>query len=134
MSNHDVGPYINFNGRAREAMEFYQSVIGGELAMFANDEKGARPAEPGERISHAVLTVGGVTITATDGHPSYPATVGDNMALTLSGTDKDAINQAFDALGAGGQVKGKLTEQPWGATGYLTDKFGINWVVSVRKG
>jgi PhnB protein len=135
MSDHTVGPYINFGGRAREALEFYQGVLGGELAMYASDEKGTRPAEPGERIAHAVLTVGGVTITATDGHPSYPATVGDNMALTLGGTDADAIRQAFDSLASdGGNAKSKLMEQPWGATGYLVDKFGINWVVSIHKG
>jgi PhnB protein len=134
MSMSNVGPYINFGGRAREAMQFYQSVIGGDLAMFATDEKGPRPAEAGDRIAHAVLVVNGVTITATDGHPSYPTTVGENMALALSGTDGAAISQAFDGLAAGGRVKGKLTEQPWGATGYLTDQFGINWVVSVRKG
>src|SRR5205807_5390183 len=74
-----IAPYINFQGRAREAMELYQGVLGGNLELFAAGEHGApRPAEPGERIQHARLSGDGFLLIGSDGHPSYPPTAGDN--------------------------------------------------------
>jgi PhnB protein len=73
-------------------------------------------------------------IVASDGHPKYPAKVGENTAIALSSADRERITRIFKALAEGGQLKGPLTKQPWGgATGYLMDKFGINWVVSVEE-
>jgi len=120
-----VGPYINFQGRAREAMEFYQKVLGGKLDVQAG---------AADRVSHARLEADGVLIIASDGHPSYPPTVGDHMAIALNGTDKGRITKTFSDLAAGGKIKGPLTAQPGGAeVGYLLDKFGINWVVTIDK-
>lgn len=134
MSQHRLAPYINFAGRAREAFEFYHGVFGGDLQLFAAGEGGRpKPAEAGERIMHARLDAGGVVIMGSDGHPSYPATVGDHIGLTLSGTDAADLGRKFDALAAGGQVKMKLTEQPWGTAGWLADRFGINWNVDVER-
>lgn len=71
-------------------------------------------------------------IVGNDGHPKFPPTVGDNMAIALNGTNKARLSKAFAALAEGGQLKGPLTKQPSGAeVGYLLDRFGINWVVSV---
>jgi PhnB protein len=127
--NQRVGPYVNFQGHAREAMELYQSFLGGKLELFAADEHGApRPAEPGDRIQHARLSGDGFLVIGSDGHPSYPATRGDNVALVLVGSDRAAMQSAFETLSEGGQVKMPLTEGPWGgAAAWLTDRFGINW-------
>lgn len=135
MSTIDASPYINFQGKAREAMEFYQSVLGGTLELYAAGEQGnAGPAGPGDRIAYARLDADGVHIVGSDGHPTYPPTVGDNMAIALSGTDAEQVTDMFNALAEGGKIKGPLREQPWGgATGYLVDRFGINWVVTVEK-
>lgn len=124
-----VAPYINFQGRAREAMELYQSVLGGKLELYAAGEKGApRPAEPGDRIQHARLSGDGVLVVGSDGHPSFPATPGDNMAVVLVGNDRAAMQAAYEKLAQGGTVKMPLTEGPWGgAAAWLTDRFGINW-------
>ncbi len=126
---HQVGPYINFQGRAREAMELYQSILGGKLELYAAGEQGApRPAQPGEPIQHARLSGDGFLVIGSDGHPSYPPTTGDNIAIVLVGSDKAAMRAAFEKLSEGGRVKLPLTEGPWGgAAAWLSDRFGINW-------
>jgi PhnB protein len=124
-----VAPYINFQGRAREAMELYQSILGGSLELYAADDQGKpRPAEPGDPIQHARLSGDGFLIIGSDGHPSYPPTTGDNIAVVLVGSDRAAMQEAFDKLAEGGQVKMPLSEGPWGgAAAWLADRFGINW-------
>lgn len=132
--NLHVAPYINFQGHAREAMELYQSVLGGKLELYAADEHGApRPAEPGDRIQHARLSGDGFLVIGSDGHPSYPPTAGDNMAIALVGSDRAAMRAAFEKLSDGGQVKMPLTEGPWGgAAAWLADRFGINWNLDLQ--
>ena len=135
MSKQYLSPYVNFQGRAREAMEFYQKVLGGTLDLQAADQTGTpRPAGPGDRIMHARLDTDGMVIMASDGHPDYPAKVGQNIALALAGTDKERLSKAFNGLAEGGMLKMPLTEQPWGASmGWMTDKFGIEWMVNIDK-
>jgi len=128
-----LSPYINFQGRAREGMEFYQKAFGGKLDLQTMDDKGVpKPAGPGDRIVNASLEADGVRIVGTDGHPDFPAKVGENVALALSGTDKDRLTEIFNALGQGGNVKMPPTDQS-GGVGWLTDKFGVNWMVRIRK-
>jgi PhnB protein len=135
MSKPQLGPYVNFQGRAREAMEFYHKVLGGKLDLQTLNERGvSKPAGPGESISHARLEADGVLIFASDGHPDYPAKVGDNMAIALGGTDKDRLTKIFNDLAEGGRIQMPLARQPWGAdVGWLKDRFGINWTVHIDK-
>ncbi len=135
MSTIHLSPYVNFQGRAREALEFYHQVLGGTLDLYTVNEQGiSTPAGPGDRIAHAQLAAAGARIIAADGHPNYPATVGENMALALSGTDSDQLTTIFNALAEGGRIKMPLTAQPGGAAvGWLTDQFGINWMITVEK-
>ncbi|HEY8801864.1 MAG TPA: VOC family protein [Candidatus Dormibacteraeota bacterium] len=133
MSTQYLGPYINFQGRAREAMEFYHRVLGGNLDLQASNQQGQlKPAGPGDRIMNARLEAEGAVIIATDGHPDYPAKLGDAMGIALGGTDKDRIAKVFSGLAEGGQVKMPPSEQS-GGVGWLTDKFGINWTVTIKK-
>jgi PhnB protein len=130
----NLAPYINFQGRAREAMEHYHKVLGGKLEMFASDEHGGpKPAAPGDRIMYAQLESDGVVIVASDGSPKYPAKVGEHIGLSLRGSDRARLTSAFEGLAEGGQVKLPLTDQPWGTSGWLTDKFGINWNLDIEK-
>ena len=116
MNQFHISPYINFGGRAGEALDFYHKVLGGKL-----DQQAKR-----------LETDAGVII-GVDGHPDYPAKVGENMAVAIVGSDKERLSKIFDGLAAGGKVKGRLEKRQWGGeTGYLEDKFGINWVVSVE--
>lgn len=134
MAGIQLSPYINFQGRAREAMELYQVALSGAHDLQTVDERGvSRPAGPGERIAHARLDADGAVIVGSDGHPDYPAPVGENMAVALSGTDKDYLTRAFQRLVEGGRIKGPLIEQPWGgAVGWLTDTFGVNRMVTIH--
>lgn len=130
-----TAPYINFQGRAREAMTFYQAVFGGKLSLYAADKTGMpRDAQEGDPIMYARLEADGVLILGSDGNPSFPPTVGDHIAIVLMGTDRAALVTAFDRLAEGGKVKGPIREAPWGgAAGWLMDRFGINWNIDVEK-
>ena len=111
-----IQPYINFQGRAKEALEFYHRALGGSL-----DLQSLR------------LELDDSVIQATDGHPSYPAKVGENMALALSGNDRPRVAAIFEQLAEGGTVLAPLAKQSWGGeVGWLRDKFAINWTVSVQ--
>ena len=69
-----------------------------------------------------------------DGHPDYPPTVGDNMAIAVDGADRDRLTKIFNGLAEGGKIKMPLAKQPWGGeVGWLKDKFGINWTVNIDK-
>lgn len=129
-----VGPYINFQGRAREAMEYYHGILGGKLELYAAGEGGApHPAGPGERIQHARLSGEGFLVVGSDGNPSYPPTVGDNVAIVLLGSDRAAMQKAFEKLADGGKVKLPLTEGPWGgAAAWLSDRFGVTWNLDLQ--
>ena len=135
MSKIHLSPFVNFQGRAREAMEFYHKVLGGKLEMYTLNEQGvSKPAGPGDSIRHSRLEAEGALIFATDGHPDYPAKVGDNMGIALSGTDKDRLTKIFNNLAEGGKIQMPPARQPWGAdVSWLTDKFGINWTVNIEK-
>ncbi len=123
MRDIQVSPYINFQGQAREAMEFYQRVLGGNLDLQTGPE---------DRIVYWRLEAAGVLIIGVDGHPNFPPTVGDNMALAVGGTDKARLTEIFNGLAEGGKIKMPLTSQPSGAeVGWLMDRFGINWMVSI---
>lgn len=121
-----IAPYINFQGRAREAMELYQRVLGGKLELYAAGEDGApRPAQPGDRIQHARLSGDGFLVIGSDGHPSHPPTNGDNMGIVLIGSDRPAMQAAFEKLSEGGQVKMRLTEGPWGGAESTASRDGL---------
>src|SRR5262245_58168345 len=86
-----INPYVNFQGRAREAMEFYRATVGGNLDLKTmNEQDQSKPAGPQDRVTYARLEEEGAVIIASDGHPDYLAKVGNNMAIVLSGTDKPA--------------------------------------------
>lgn len=108
---------------------------GGNLDLQTFNERGVpKPAGPGDRIMHSRLEADGALITASDGHPDYPAKVGDNMAIALVGTDKGRLTKIFNDLGEGGKINMPLAGQSLGAdVSWLTDKFRINWMVSIDK-
>lgn len=134
MSQLFLNPYINFQGKAREAMEFYQQILGGELVLLTFNQDGApKPAGPNDSIMHARLESNSAVIMGSDGSPDYPPMVGDNMAVALGGYDKDLLSKIFNELGEDGTVKQALIEQAWGTFGWLQDKFGINWMVNISK-
>jgi len=131
-----ISSYINFNGHAREAMEFYQAALGGQLTLLAMGPEGGAPKPAGsdDAIMHAYLEADGAKIMGSDGMAEYPAKVGDNFAVALGGSDVERLTKAFEMLREGGNVKQTLKQESWGDTfGWLEDEFGINWMVNITK-
>ena len=125
-----LNPYLSFDGTAREAMQFYQGVLGGDLDMMTFGEYGGSPAE-GVMHSH-LRTPGGLNLMAADVPEGESRTAGTNITLSLSGDDADALGGYFEKLSEGGQVMMPLEKQMWGDSfGMLTDRFGVQWMVNI---
>jgi PhnB protein len=133
MSTASANPYINFNGHAREAMEFYHKALGGTLDLLTENEQGPpKAAGPDDHIMHSALEADGILIMGTDGHPDYPTTAGDNVAVAVMGDDEERLTSVFELLSNGGTIKQALKIESWGdGFGYFTDKFGINWMFNI---
>ena len=129
-----LNPYLSFRGQAKEAIEFYHSVFGGDLRMNTFAEFGV-PVAPGEegQIMHAQLTSpNGLVLMAADTPQQMELTVGDNITVSLSGRESEELHGYFDALAAGGRIDEPLVPAPWGDSfGMLTDRFGIHWMVNI---
>ena len=127
-----LNPYISFKDDARQAMEFYASVFGGELTMNTFGEYG--DTGPGaENIMHAQLeTPSGYTIMASDTPDGMAHQPGTNITVSLSGDDSDELRDYWTKLSDGGTVSMPLEKQMWGDEfGQLTDRFGIGWLVNI---
>jgi len=128
-----MNPYVNFDGNAREAMEFYQQVFGGDLHVNTFGEYGD-PAAPGaDKLMHAQLeTENGLTLMASDLPPGMSATAGNNITISLSGEDDTELRGYWERLSDGGAVAVPLEKQMWGDEfGMCTDRFGIPWMVNI---
>lgn len=129
-----LNPYLSFRDSARAAMEFYQSVFGGELSIdtFEAFEMGQDPAE-NHLVMHAQLeTPAGFTLMASDTPGFMPYTPAAGFAVSISGDDADALEGYWNALATDGTVTMALDTPPWGGRfGMLTDRFGVDWMVSI---
>ncbi|WP_144119216.1 VOC family protein [Catellatospora sichuanensis] len=128
-----LNPYISFNGNAREAMEFYQGILGGNLTMSTFGEFGDKDAPYADQIMHAMLeSDAGYTLMASDTPPGMAYHPGDNITVSLSGDDGDKLRGYWEKLTEGGTVGVPLEKQMWGDEfGALKDRFGINWMVNI---
>jgi PhnB protein len=128
-----LNPYITFGEDAREAMTFYQQVLGGTLELHTFGEYGASDAPFADLVMHALLeTEDGLTLMASDGPPGMDRTVGNNITISLSGDDDALLRERFAKLAEGGSVDIPLEKQMWGDVfGQLTDRFGIGWLVNI---
>lgn len=127
-----LNPYLSFIDNAREAMEFYRSVFGGELTVNTyGDFQG-----PGNKdlIMHAQLeTPSGFVLMGSDIAERGPLTRGNTMTISLSGADEAEFRGYWDKLTAdGGVVTLPLEKAPWGDSfGQCTDKYGFDWMVNI---
>lgn len=131
-----LNPYINFKGTAREAMEFYKTVFGGELTLSTFGEAGMTPDQaPGDQIMHAqLISENGMTLMASDTPDHMPYNPGTNISVSLSGDDEAELSGYWEKLSEGGNVTQPLVPAPWGDMfGMCTDKFGIQWLVNIAK-
>jgi PhnB protein len=129
--------YINFNGDAGEAMEFYKSIFGGEVYSdtFAGFDSPDMPVAPEDKdkIMHAFLKGDNeIELMASDVPSGMGFNAGSRITLSLSGDDEVLLRGYWTNLSEGGTVTVPLGKSPWGDTfGMLTDKFGVNWMVDI---
>ncbi|HEX5541008.1 MAG TPA: VOC family protein [Micromonospora sp.] len=130
-----LNPYVSFAGNARQAMEFYKSVFGGNLTLATFGEFGAGDSPHADKIMHAMLeTPSGYTLMAADTPPDMEYNPGNNIALSLSGDDADELRGYWDQLSLGGTVPMPLEKQMWGDEyGMCVDRFGIIWMVNISQ-
>jgi PhnB protein len=129
-----LNPYLNFRGNAREAIEFYQSVLGGELTVssFADFQMEV-PDDQKDLVMHSQLTGGGLTLMASDVPSHMDYVVGTNdFSVSLSGDDEAALTGYWQKLSEGAEIGQPLEKAPWGDSfGMLHDKFGVSWLVNI---
>ena len=133
-----VQPYLFFDGRCEEALEFYRSALGAEVTSLHRFKDSPEPHAPGmipsgaeNKVMHASFRVGSTTVLASDGrctgHPSFQ---GFSLSLTVP-NDAEA-ERLFAALGLGGQVQMPLTKTFFSSRfGMVADRFGVSWMVYV---
>lgn len=129
-----LNPYLNFRDNARQAMDFYQSVFGGELVRSTFEEYHASedPAEK-DKIMHSTLTTdNGLVLMAADTPNNMDYTTGTNYSVSLSGDNDAELRGYWEKLSEGGAVGMPLEQAPWGDSfGMCTDKFGVSWLVNI---
>jgi PhnB protein len=128
-----LNPYLRFRDDAREAMTFYQSVLGGELEVstFAELHASEDPAEQ-DKIMHAQLeTPDGLVLMASDTPAAMEYQPQTGVSVSLSGDDEARLRGYWEGLSDGGTVVMPFEKAPWGATfGMCVDRFGTSWMVN----
>jgi PhnB protein len=131
-----VQPYLFFNGRCEEAIEFYGRALGAEVMMLmrfkqAPDQSMIQPGN-GEKIMHARLRIGDAIVLVSDGMCSGE-TKFEGFSLTLSVKSVEEADRRFNALADGGQVRMPLDKTFFSPRfGMLADRFGVGWIVLVE--
>lgn len=131
-----LNPYLGFHDNAREAIEFYHSVFGGQLdiSTFADLHASVEPSEQ-NLVMHAQLTGdNGLVLMASDTPAHIGYHPGDNFSVSLSGgpDDEATLTKYFEQLSDGGTVTQPLEKAVWGAWfGMCKDRFGITWLVNI---
>jgi PhnB protein len=135
----EIQPYLFFDGRCEEAIEFYRRTLGAEPVMLLRWKDCPEPAQPGmippgseNKIMHGRLKISGSTVLVSDGECRGQASF-QGFSLSVTVANNTEAERVFAALGDGGQVQmplGKTFFSP--AFGMLADKFGVSWMVYVE--
>lgn len=129
-----LNPYLSFRDDAREAMDFYQSVFGGEVTRMTFGDIGmAEDPADAQKVMHSMLvTDSGLALMCADTPSSMELTPGTNFAISLSGDDAEQLRRWWEGLSASGQIVQPLEPAPWGDTfGMCIDRFGVSWMVDI---
>ena len=132
----NLNPYLGFRDNAREAINFYATVFGGEATVSTFGEfHASEDASEQDKIMHGLLkTPSGFTLMAADTPNAMPYNPGDNISISISGdaADDAELRGYWEKLIADGTVEQPLEAAPWGDSfGMATDKFGIRWLVNI---
>ena len=133
-----VQPYLFFDGRCEEALEFYRKTVGAEVKMLMRFKDNPEPQQPGcapgadNKVKHVCFRIGDTEIMASDGQCSgKPSFQGFSLSLTVP--DEAAAQRLYAALGEGGQVQMPLAKTFFSPSfGMVADRFGVSWMVYVQ--
>jgi PhnB protein len=130
-----IQPYLFFEGRCEEAVEFYKKALGAEVVMMMRFKDAPDPnacaGVPGDKIMHVTFRVAGNDIMASDGRCEHPMKF-QGFALSLGVNSEADADKHFNALAPGGQIVMPLSKTFWSPRfGMLTDRFGIMWMINV---
>ncbi|MBZ3906660.1 MULTISPECIES: VOC family protein [Streptomyces] len=128
-----LNPYLSFDGDARQALEFYKEVFGGELSLNTFGSFGQPDAPESDKIMHGMLEApNGFTLMGADTPPGMEYRPGGGFSVSLSGEDDTELRGYWEKLSEGGSVAVPLDKQMWGDVfGMCTDRFGVPWMVNI---
>ena len=133
-----VQPYLFFDGRCEEAVEFYRRTLGAEVTMLMRfkdspepPDTGMVPPGAGDKVMHMSFRIGETTVLASDGQcagrPNF-----QGFSLSLTAPNEAEAERLFAALADGGQVQVRLTKTFFASRfGMVADRFGVSWMISV---
>lgn len=132
-----IQPYLFFNGRCEEAVEFYKNALGARVEMLMRFRESPEAPPPGttppgwdDKVMHASFHIGGSLVMASDGCGPESASF-SGFSLSLAVASEAEADRAFAALAEGGQVTMPLGKTFWSPRfGMLTDRFGIGWMIN----
>ena len=128
-----VTPYLHFEGKAEEALNFYKDAFDGEIVMISRYKDGPMQVDEDwkDKIMHARLNFGRSMIMVSDGPKNFRTTTNGHIQLSIEFDDEQKMEEVFNKLAAGGKITLPLAKQFWGAKfGMLVDKYGTGWMVN----
>jgi PhnB protein len=131
-----ITPYLSFDGNAKQALEFYKEVLGAEIIGLQTFGEADYPTPPeaDNRVMHAKLSKGDISLMFSDTFPGQSVVVGSNITLTLEPESEEEIQSLYDSLSKGGKALMELEDTFWGAKyGRVQDQFGIIWELNYQK-
>jgi PhnB protein len=131
-----VQPYLSFEGRAEEAIEFYKSALGAQVTMLMRFSEAPDKPPPGmmppgseQKVMHSSMTIGDSLVMATDGYCSGKPNF-EGISLSLSAKDDSEAKRLFEKLADGGAVTMPLGKTFFASSfGMVKDRFGVSWMV-----
>jgi PhnB protein len=135
-----VQPYLFFDGRCEEAIEFYRKALGAEVTMLMRFKDSPEPHEPGmippgseNKVMHASFTIGDTTVMASDGQCMGNASF-QGFSLSITAPDDATAEKLFAALADGGKVQMPMAKTFFSSRfGMVADRFGVGWMVIVAQ-
>jgi PhnB protein len=131
-----IVPYLNFNGNAKEALEFYAKALDGKVTQTSTfgEANMAQDESMKNKILHAVFEAGELKFMVSDCPPGVSVQEGDKVSLSLNFTDPELIETTFAALAEGGKITMPMQDTFWGARfGMTKDKYGVHWMFNHDK-
>jgi PhnB protein len=128
-----IEPYLFFEGRTEEALQFYQSKLGAKVEFLMrykeNPDPKYNPPNSDDKVMHSLFRIGDAKVMASDGNCSGKPSF-QGFSLTFNAADEADAKRRFNALAEGGKVNQPLTETFFAKSfGMVADRFGVNWMV-----